>query len=971
VLLKPTGFSRNNRLFDYFMKVLVFISFFCFSFTIYSQSNIVYFNDFQNSVGPGWSNLNTYSFNNTTVLGPFGNQTVNFGLSNLPINDTVKIVFELFIHDSWDGHSDKWELKFEQNNVTQDSFLTDFNNHSGLQSYPSTHPANNPAKSGSIQLNLPRRCISSTSSSSWSTTKYLISKSFYSVHSSGIISFKSYQSSNSCDESWGIDNVSISHSISNFGEVRDTVICSGDSVKLSSNLKLQSGCLSNITYTGIPYGDPIPGFTYKGLYNGHYYYVYNTPTSWIEGERICRKNGGYMVCIDSANENSFISNLVTSNSNRNIWIGFFRDSLTCQFRWLNCVNISYTNWRPGEPNSNPCGEPYAQIIRGCSFGLNTWNNLDNISSNGACYSNMVPILEIDPTLAPQARILWSTGDTTESITVAPSQTTVYWVQKTLNLTTTIDTVIVGVLKPVISASKSIICSGDSTNLITHDSSTFSINSVVQTLWSTGDTASAIIVNPTHNTTYWVAKTLNNTTCYDSISIEVLESVRIHDTVTTCDSYTWIDGITYTTSTNLPRFVVPLSNGCDSVVSLALTINSSNSSVDSITSCDSFTWINGNTYTASTNTPTYLLTSVSGCDSLVTLYLTINHSTAAIDSIVACDSYTWIDGNTYTGSTNLPTYLMTSTNGCDSLIRLKLTINHSTVDVDSVVSCGSFTWIDGNTYTSSTNTPSFLMTGPNGCDRFVLLDLTINNSTSTIDSVVSCDNYTWIDGNTYTTSTNLPTFILTRSNGCDSVVSLALTINFSISSVDTITACDHFTWINGNTYSLSTSTPTNLLTRRNGCDSLVSLYLTINNSTNTINSDTTAGAYYWNFTRMYYLNSGTYYFNGTSVYGCDSLAQINLTIIPYNTFYFANSFTPNNDGINDKYIPTFNNAKAIYFTVTNRWGNVIFQTNDVLSEGWDGTLNDIPQPLSTYTWRFEIDYNNGEKIVKTGLVNLIR
>ncbi|MDP4627358.1 MAG: gliding motility-associated C-terminal domain-containing protein, partial [Schleiferiaceae bacterium] len=208
-------------------------------------------------------------------------------------------------------------------------------------------------------------------------------------------------------------------------------------------------------------------------------------------------------------------------------------------------------------------------------------------------------------------------------------------------------------------------------------------------------------------------------------------------------------------------------------------------------------------------------------------------------------------------------------------------------------------------------------------------------------------------------------------GCDSVVSLALTINFSISSVDTITACDHFTWINGNTYSLSTSTPTNLLTRRNGCDSLVSLYLTINNSTNTINSDTTAGAYYWNFTRMYYLNSGTYYFNGTSVYGCDSLAQINLTIIPYNTFYFANSFTPNNDGINDKYIPTFNNAKAIYFTVTNRWGNVIFQTNDVLSEGWDGTLNDIPQPLSTYTWRFEIDYNNGEKIVKTGLVNLIR
>ena len=953
------------------MKALVFVAFLCLSFTVCSQTNIVYSNDFQNSVGPGWSNSNTYSFNGTTVLGHYENQTVNFAILNLPINDTVKIVFELFIHDSWDGHPDRWELKFRQNNVTQDSFLTDFNNHNGWQSYPDEHPANNPSKSGSIQVNLPRRCISSTSSSSWSSTKYLISKKFYSVHGSGVFSFKSYQSSNSCDESWGIDNVSISHTISNLGEVRDTIICPGDSVKISSNFKLQSGCLSNITYTGIPYGNPIPGFTYKGTYNGHYYYVYDTPTSWIEGEIICRKNGGYMVCIDDVSENSFISNLVPSHSNRNIWIGFFRDPVSCQFRWLNCINIAYTNWRPNEPNSNPCGEPYAQIIRGCSFGLNTWNNLDNVSSNGSCYSNMVPILEIDPTLAPQASILWSTGDSTESITVAPSHTTAYWVQKTLNSTTTIDTVIVGVLNPFISATNSVICSGDSTSLITHDSSTYSIEGIVQTLWSTGDTTSAIVINPTQNSTYWVAKTLNNTTCYDSISIEVLDSYRLYDTVTACDSYTWIDGITYTTSTNSPSISVPLSNGCDSVVSLALTINSSISTVDSITACDSYTWINGNTYTASTTSPTSLLISVNGCDSLVALSLTIHSSKTTVDSIVACDSFTWIDGNTYTASTNSPTYLMTGINGCDSLIRLNLTLDYSTIKVDSVVACGSFTWIDGNTYTSSTNVPTFLLTGPNGCDSLVLLDLTINNSTNTVDSVVSCDSYTWIDGNTYTASTNLPTFVLSRSNGCDSVVSLALTLNSSIATVDSISACDRFTWINGNTYTVSTSTPTHLFTRRNGCDSLVSLYLEINNSSNTIVSDTAEGAYYWNFKRMYYLNSGVYYFHGATVYDCDSLAQLNLTIIPYPIFYSANSFTPNNDGINDKFIPIFNNAYAIDFAITNRWGNVVFQTNDIHSEGWDGSLNNVPQPTSTYTWRMAIDYNNGEKLEKTGVVTLIR
>ena len=35
----------------------------------------------------------------------------------------------------------------------------------------------------------------------------------------------------------------------------------------------------------------------------------------------------------------------------------FRDSKTGNFRWLDCMNITFTNWRPGEPNSGPFGEP--------------------------------------------------------------------------------------------------------------------------------------------------------------------------------------------------------------------------------------------------------------------------------------------------------------------------------------------------------------------------------------------------------------------------------------------------------------------------------------------------------------------------------------------------------------------------------------------------------------------------------------
>jgi len=109
----------------------------------------------------------------------------------------------------------------------------------------------------------------------------------------------------------------------------------------------------------------------------------------------------------------------------------------------------------------------------------------------------------------------------------------------------------------------------------------------------------------------------------------------------------------------------------------------NTGTDLISSCNSYTWIDGVTYTESNNTASYTLTNAGGCDSVVTLNLTISYPTFATDEITACGSYTWIDGNTYTENNNTATYTLTNAAGCDSLVTLDLTIN--TVDV-SVTNC---------------------------------------------------------------------------------------------------------------------------------------------------------------------------------------------------------------------------------------------------------------------------------------------
>ena len=271
-------------------------------------------------------------------------------------------------------------------------------------------------------------------------------------------------------------------------------------------------------------------------------------------------------------------------------------------------------------------------------------------------------------------------------------------------------------------------------------------------------------------------------------------------------------------------------------------------LDVVTACDSFLWIDGNTYYASTTAPIDTLVNAAMCDSIVNLSLTILNSTSSIDTVVACDSYTWIDGNTYTSSTSTPTITIMNAAGCDSVITLHLTLNSSTSSSQTVTACDSYSW-NGNTYALS-GTYSTTIPNAAGCDSVMTLNLTLNASTSSTVVISACDSYTWIDGNTYTSSTNTPTFITTNTVGCDSLITLDLTIDNSSSSTDSATACDSYLWL-GNTF-LSSGTYFDTLTNATGCDSLLTLHLTINSvSDSVINNSPTLTAYETNATYQWY------------------------------------------------------------------------------------------------------------------------
>lgn len=197
--------------------------------------------------------------------------------------------------------------------------------------------------------------------------------------------------------------------------------------------------------------------------------------------------------------------------------------------------------------------------------------------------------------------------------------------------------------------------------------------------------------------------------------------------------------------------------------------------DTVNACGSFTWRDGVSYPSSINTPQLYQPGAFACDTIFFLDLTVNAASASIDTAMACGSYTWIDGNTYTNSNSSATVTYTNAVGCDSVIHLDLTLFPEDTTIDRLDACDSLTWIDGNTYTANNNSAMMTLSASTGCDSVVMLDLTIHSPTATTDPQQACDSLTWIDGNTYFANNNTASVTLSTVFGCDSVVTLDLTL----------------------------------------------------------------------------------------------------------------------------------------------------------------------------------------------------
>lgn len=318
-------------------------------------------------------------------------------------------------------------------------------------------------------------------------------------------------------------------------------------------------------------------------------------------------------------------------------------------------------------------------------------------------------------------------------------------------------------------------------------------------------------------------------------------------------------------------------GCDSIVSFTLTVEASAvAPIIYLTFCDDWTDPNGNLHVGPVvNSGTeWWVTLPNGCTQTQPAYITITHGDALASSITrsACDQYEAPDGQIYTAS-GIYTATIPTTQGCDSVITIDLTISSNYIANDNVevVACNSYVSALGNIYTSSAVfTEAF--TSANGCDSIVTIDLNVIPTTTITTVVFSCEPFeSQLSGLVFASSGMYTDTLYHEGGQCYSLEITDLTIGNTVDYVS-LSQCS-YTLRNGSHTYYDSGTYYDVGPTLAGCDSLLVVDLTSGTTYGQLFVTEFNGSYTVPSGDETYTVEGIYYDTIPNTEGCNHILEI--------------------------------------------------------------------------------------------------
>lgn len=319
------------------------------------------------------------------------------------------------------------------------------------------------------------------------------------------------------------------------------------------------------------------------------------------------------------------------------------------------------------------------------------------------------------------------------------------------------------------------------------------------------------------------------------------------------------------------------NGCDSLVELDLVVTSILETNLKESICAGDTFLVGNESFDSTGTYQIMLSSISGCDSLVLLKLEVLKAleTNLTESICAGESFNL--GNETFENSGIYEVPFMAVSGCDSTVYLDLTVfEQPETNLPQTICEGDSVQV-GNQIFKQNGQYEIVLFASTGCDSTVYLDLEVVQNLETFLTEEICSSGSYFVGNEEFTTSGVYQVPFIASSGCDSLVHLDLTVYPSADTTLNPSICEGDVYIVGPYPFYDSGQYTTYLTTVNGCDSVIHLNLEVTTFLETQLMEQICEGDLFQVGNDFFDQSGNYEVILPTPSGCDSIVNLDLTV----------------------------------------------------------------------------------------------
>ena len=432
-----------------------------------------------------------------------------------------------------------------------------------------------------------------------------------------------------------------------------------------------------------------------------------------------------------------------------------------------------------------------------------------------------------------------------------------------------------------------------------------------------------IVVPADNSSYrCVCSFVGNSSCSfevyaNSIAVGNNQTTTINQTL--CKGETTDFGFIAQESGQHTRQLQSM-HGCDSTVILNLTVHPTYNDTITAEICDNETYTQFGFNVSEQGIYTQYLQSIHGCDSLVTLNLLVHPTYNDTIAAEICDNETYTQFGFNVSEQGVYTQHLQSIHGCDSIVTLDLTILPTYRDTITAEICDDEVYAQFGFNTSEAGYHTQTLQRENGCDSVIVLNLLVHPTFN--DTIVAgiCDNETYTQFGFNVSEQGVYTQHLQSIHGCDSLVTLNLLVHPTYNDTITAEICDNEVYTQFGFNTSEAGYHTQHLQSIHGCDSIITLNLTVYPTfTDTTHVEICQGDRYQRdgFSAE---TTGIYVQNLQTTHGCDSVLVLDLVVFPtyLDTIiaetcegipYEQNEFYADRTGIYKQFLQTINGCDS--------------------------------------------------------------